>query len=917
MISQASSAEDWDVSSRVWRFGACEFNESSRELRISGVAVDLESKPLEVLYQLLLHAGEVVTKEELFEAVWPGVSVVEGSLATAVSKLRKAVGDGDPPVVLTVPRIGYRLGVPVQCRRVAPSARELNFKAGDAVAGRDQWRLVRRLDAASSEVWLAEHPKTHESRVFKFAADGVRLKGLKREVTLARLLKQSLGERPDLVRILEWNFDTSPFYVESEYCGPNLLEWAEKEGGLPKIPYVTRIRMLLDVANGVAAAHDVGVIHKDLKPANLLVVAKPDGGWQIKIADFGCGSLAEPAQLNALGITNLGFTQTASAEASTLTGTLMYMAPEVLAGQSPTASADVYALGVMLYQMAMGDFRKPLSPGWESDVEDPLIREDIAAAACGDPAKRLISAAALVERLETLDRRHADRNELDRTRERAKMAERRLAEAKARRPWVAAAVLVLIAGLAVSLFLYRKAARERDRANKQTAIAAAVNHFLADDLLGRSDPFLSGKAEETLLNAVKQASPNIDRQFRDAPEIAARLHQTIAKALDSRSDFPDARREYERAAALFQQSGGPLSQEAIIVQLQHATMEARTYQSGSVPLARSILAEQEGRIARILQPREDLPVWLASARGMIALIENHAKLAAEQFQAASDRAENLPGFDGSARFTLKQKLAFASIRLGDGAKAERLFRELIAALSRTNGAESASVLRVRLNLAQAFMIQGKNKEAIDETTGLYPAYVATFGADHELTMQLLTTRAQCEGTMGRWEDAIRDDLAIHNLAIRKQGPSAFFAVATLADAALAQCRSGHYREGEPNARQAYEASVKAFGPHAGLTGGAAYTLASCRIGLGKVEEASKLLQDIDTRVVAQLAGFPDWFANVALAQAEIAYRQGNYAAARKYVQSAAPVFSRTDAEPYQKRALETLTAAVDKRRTAK
>jgi ATP/maltotriose-dependent transcriptional regulator MalT len=98
-----------------------------------------------------------------------------------------------------------------------------------------------------------------------------------------------------------------------------------------------------------------------------------------------------------------------------------------------------------------------------------------------------------------------------------------------------------------------------------------------------------------------------------------------------------------------------------------------------------------------------------------------------------------------------------------------------------------------------------------------------------------------------------------------------------------------------------------------LTGGAAYALASCRIGLGKFDEASKLLQEIDTKVVAQLAGFPDWFANVALAQGEIAYRRGDYAAARKYVQSAAPVFSRADAEPYQKRKLETLAAAIDKR----
>jgi ATP/maltotriose-dependent transcriptional regulator MalT len=155
------------------------------------------------------------------------------------------------------------------------------------------------------------------------------------------------------------------------------------------------------------------------------------------------------------------------------------------------------------------------------------------------------------------------------------------------------------------------------------------------------------------------------------------------------------------------------------------------------------------------------------------------------------------------------------------------------------------------------------------------------------------------------------------LALHKQGPLSFFAVATLSDAALAQCRAGRFNEGEPNARKAFESSTKAFGPRAGLTGGTAYALATCGIGVGKVKEAASLLEDIDTRAVAQLAGFPDWFANVALAQGEIAYRQGDYAAARKYVQSAVPVFSRPDAEPYQKHALESLTAAIDKRASSK
>jgi ATP/maltotriose-dependent transcriptional regulator MalT len=277
-----------------------------------------------------------------------------------------------------------------------------------------------------------------------------------------------------------------------------------------------------------------------------------------------------------------------------------------------------------------------------------------------------------------------------------------------------------------------------------------------------------------------------------------------------------------------------------------------------------------------------------------------------------DRAAVLPEFDESARLTFKQRLAFSYIRLGEGAKAEQLFRELIVAFTRVVGPDSPNVLRVRLNLAQAFMIQNKHEEAIQEATAIYPEFVARLGADHELTMQLLTTRAQSEGSLGLWDDAIRDDLTIHELAVRKQGPLSFFAVVTLSDGALAQCRARRYREGESNARQAYEASTRAFGARAGLTGGTASNLADCLIGLGKLDEASKLLDQVDVPAVAQLAGDPDWGAGVTLAKAEIAYRRGNYDAARNYVQTVTPVYTRENAEPFQKRALESLRAALDK-----
>ena len=904
-----------ETTGRLWRFSDYEFDELRRELRTKGKPVELESKPLEILLQLLLHAGEVVTKEELLESVWPDVMVVDGSLATAVSKLRKAMGDEDHPAVVTVPRVGYRLAVPVYCKSVAaPAGPELGFRSGDSVPGREQWLLVRPLErSGSSEVWIAENPKTREERVFKFAADGVRLKGLKREITISRFLRESLGERPEFVRVLEWNFESAPFFLESEYVGPNLAEWAERQGGLAKLPLGIRLQLVTDVAKAVASAHGIGVLHKDLKPANILVVpAKAGAGWQIKVADFGSASLFDPSRLQALGITNLGFTQTVSPETGSHTGTLMYLAPEVLAGQSPSASSDVYALGVLLYQFLVCDFRKPLAAGWEAEIQNPLLREDVAEAASGDPAKRLSSAADLAERLLTLDQRRGRRDELEATKLRAQVAERKLAEARARRPWVVLAVITLAAGLGVSFTLYRRAARERDHASRQTAIATSINQFLSDDLLGRSNPFFSGKASESLTDAIKQASPSIDHQFKDEPLVAARLHQTIARALDNRTDYADARSEYEHAAALFREVDGELSQDAIIVELQRTTAEARSYQKDSQPLAKSILAQQEALITKLPHPRSDVPVWLASARGMVALIDNNAKAAAENFQSAVEKAAVLPAFDESARLTFKQRLGFSYIRLGEGAKAEQTFRELIPAFVRVSGPDNPNVLRVRLNLAQAYMIQNKHADAVREANAIYPDFVTHLGPDHDLTMQVLTTRAQSEGALGMWNDAIRDDMAIHDLAVKKQGPLSFYAVATLSDASQAMCRSGQFAEGEANSRKAYEASAKAFGPKAGLTGGVAATLATCLIGLSRLDEASKLLEQIDIPTVTQLAGDADWGAGVALMQAQIAFKKKDYATARKDLQLVTPVFSRPNAEAYEKHAVDSLTAELER-----
>lgn len=97
------------LSRRRWRFAGCLFDETNWTLVVDGRRVYVEAKPLELLRELLLKAGNVVTKDELLDNIWPGLHVVEASLPTAVGKLRKALRDDRHEIIETVPGIGYRI----------------------------------------------------------------------------------------------------------------------------------------------------------------------------------------------------------------------------------------------------------------------------------------------------------------------------------------------------------------------------------------------------------------------------------------------------------------------------------------------------------------------------------------------------------------------------------------------------------------------------------------------------------------------------------------------------------------------------------------------------------------------------------------------------------------------------------------
>lgn len=174
------------------------------------------------------------------------------------------------------------------------------------------------------------------------------------------------------------------------------------------MPLEVRLEIVAEIATALAAAHSVGVIHRDVKPSNVLIEEQKDGAVQIRLTDFGIGQLTDRGVLARAGITTTGVTEsTGGAQLTSRSGTRLYMAPELVAGRLPSIQSDIYSLGVLFYQLIVGDLSEPLTTDWERRVDDPLLIEDLRSCLAGNPADRFASADQLAQRLRTLPQRRA------------------------------------------------------------------------------------------------------------------------------------------------------------------------------------------------------------------------------------------------------------------------------------------------------------------------------------------------------------------------------------------------------------------------------------------------------------------------------------------------------------------------------
>jgi serine/threonine protein kinase len=211
-----------------------------------------------------------------------------------------------------------------------------------------------------------------------------------REARLAARLSH-----PNIVAVYDvGDEDGHPFIVMEYVEGKTLADLLRPRGRLEPEEAVA---LALQVCAGLETAHQAGLVHRDVKPQNLLVTP----GGTVKIADFGIARSLDATELTAAG---------------TVLGTAAYLAPEQAAGETVTAAADVYALGAVLYELLTG--RPPfvadslaelvarqqegtITPVRELAPDVPAATEDaVVHALARDPEYRPPSAAALADELQ-------------------------------------------------------------------------------------------------------------------------------------------------------------------------------------------------------------------------------------------------------------------------------------------------------------------------------------------------------------------------------------------------------------------------------------------------------------------------------------------------------------------------------------
>jgi tetratricopeptide (TPR) repeat protein/predicted Ser/Thr protein kinase len=702
----------------------------------------------------------------------------------------------------------------------------------DGLAGRliGNYRIVRQLGTGGMGiVYEAEqqHPKRPVAlKIIRGGAyvDEHQIKLFRREAqTLARLKHPSIATIYELGR----TEDGQHFFVMELVRGETLSDWLRGHAGAD---LRTRLEIFRKICEGVAYAHQRGVIHRDLKPSNILVLKESpgqpagsspaeDAAPDIKILDFGLARITDQDVTMTSIVSELG----------SVRGTLPYMSPEQVRGNPDEIDlrTDVYSLGVMLYELLAGRLPydvqgKPLSVAMRMIGEEPpapLTRTwsgkgkadaDVVTIAHKalekEPARRYQSVAALGE---DVQRYLQDQPILAR----APSAAYQLRKLIARHRWgfgVVASTFVLLAALAVTMAVQaRRIAGERDRANQETATAKQVLDFLVG-LFQVADPGEARGNSITAREILDRGSERIQRELQKEPAVQARLMHVMGDVYRSLGLYEQAAPLLRESLAVREQRYGGDSLEAAETL---NTLAFLTHQQGR-PQEAQALAERALRIHRARLLPEDARIgwslyWLAIAENSLG----SSKTAKHHVTEALDIFERAIGTETLPVAWCLNDLGVYCADEGEYGSALAFYERALRIREKVLPRGHFDLAHGRNNVGYALLNLGDYDRAEPLLRQAVADFERILGKEHPLTANGIESLGELEwkrGDLGRASELLERALAVFDAKLDRDDPSS----TAVALHALACVRrdAGRSKESEALFRRALSIRESKLGP---------------------------------------------------------------------------------------------------------
>jgi eukaryotic-like serine/threonine-protein kinase len=616
-------------------------------------------------------------------------------------------------------------------------------------------------------------------------------------------------EHPNIARLLDGGSapDGRPYLVMEFVDGERITAYCATRG----LGVRDRLRLFQAVCGAIQHAHRHLVVHRDLKPDNILVTA--DG--VVKLLDFGVAKLLPDPSV-------VGVRERITATAQRPL-TPAYASPEQLRGDPVTTASDVYSLGVVLYELLAG--RHP----FEITGHSPLELVNVLEREPGPPSEAVTEEAAAPSGAGNRVRlRRALAGDLDRIVLKAirKEPERRYASveqfsedvrrfmeglpvlargdtlgyrtrkfARRHRAAVAAVALVvasLAGGVAVASSQARRAGIERDRAEVEARKAERISGFLAE-MLRSPDPWVEG-LELRVADLLPAAAARAATEFAAEPEVLAAIQTAIGKTYAGLGAFDQA--DSLLGSALRIRRGLlalPPNLLAASLADYAGLLMYRGDLEGAGPLLREALAT-----FRPLTGRDSIQLAeLRGAMGRLFQAQGDLAGAAREHEAALSARRSLLGLDHPDVAASLNDLSVVRSHQGDYAAAEMLQRKALEVQRRARGPDHPDLGSALYNLAFVVLEQGKLESADSFFSAALEVRVRVLGPDHPdvaWTRYGYATLLQDRGDHAGAETHARQVLALRGRTLPDEHPMVAASLQILGLSLAAQARPAEAEE---------------------------------------------------------------------------------------------------------------------------